>query len=205
MIFLQSVHLLFIVTGQHHSRLLSVLCVLSCSSRVQQFVTYGLQPTRLPCPWGSPGRNIRVGYHALLQGIFLTQGLNPYLWGFLHCRQVLYPLSHLKVKSKSRSVMSNSLQLHGLYSPWNSPGQNTGVGSLSLLQGIFPTQELNWGLLHCKQIHYQLSYQRSPSYSDYLPYSKLLGVFTKYTQFPLFCHEDPAARLSGFKSGSIIY
>ena len=36
--------------------------------------------------------------------------------------------------------MSDSLQPHGLYSPWNSPGQNTGVGSLSLLQGIFPTQ-----------------------------------------------------------------
>ena len=41
-------------------------------------------------------------------------------------------------ESESRSVMSDSLQLHGLYSPWNSPGQNTGVGSLSLLQGIFP-------------------------------------------------------------------
>ena len=46
-------------------------------------------------------------------------------------------------ESKSRSVMSDSLQLHGLYSPWNSPGQNSGVGSLSLLQGIFPTQGLN--------------------------------------------------------------
>ena len=44
------------------------------------------------------------------------------------------------------------------YSPWNSPGQNTGVGSLSLLQWIFPTQELNQGLLHCRQILYQLSY-----------------------------------------------
>ena len=41
------------------------------------------------------------------------------------------------------------------YSPWNSPGQNTGVGSLSLLQGIFPTQGLNRGLLHCRQILYQ--------------------------------------------------
>ena len=41
--------------------------------------------------------------------------------------------------------MSDSLQTHGLYSPWNSPGQNTGVGSLSLLQGIFPTQGLNPG------------------------------------------------------------
>ena len=47
--------------------------------------------------------------------------------------------------------------------PWNSPGQNTGVGSLSLLQWIFPIQELNWGLLHCRQILYQLSCQRSPS------------------------------------------
>ena len=53
--------------------------------------------------------------------------------------------------------MSNSLRPHGLYSPWNSPGQNTGVGSLSLLQGIFPTQASNPGLLHCRQILYQLS------------------------------------------------
>ena len=40
--------------------------------------------------------------------------------------------------------------------------KNTGVGSLSLLRRIFPTQELNWGLLHCKQVLYQLSYQGSP-------------------------------------------
>ena len=47
---------------------------------------------------------------------------------------------------KTRSVVSNSFQPHGLYSPWNSPGQNTEVGSLSLLQGIFPTQGLNPGI-----------------------------------------------------------
>ena len=52
--------------------------------------------------------------------------------------------------------MPDSLQPHGLYSPWNSPGQNTGVGSLSLLQGIFPTQGLSQGLLHCRQILYLL-------------------------------------------------
>ena len=45
--------------------------------------------------------------------------------------------------SESHSVISDSLRSHELYSPWNSPGQNTGVGSLSLLQGIFPTQGLN--------------------------------------------------------------
>ena len=53
--------------------------------------------------------------------------------------------------------MSNSLQPHGLYCPWNSLGQNTRVGSLSLLQGIFPTQESNPGLPHCRQILCQLS------------------------------------------------
>ena len=54
--------------------------------------------------------------------------------------------------------MSDSLRLHGLHSPWNSSGQNIGVGSLSLLQWIFLTQVSNRGLLHCRQILYQLSY-----------------------------------------------
>ena len=49
----------------------------------------------------------------------------------------------------------------GLHSPRNSPGQNTGVGSLSLLQGIFPTQGWNPGLPHCRRILYQLSHQGS--------------------------------------------
>ena len=49
------------------------------------------------------------------------------------------------------------MRLHGLYSPWNSPGQNTGVGSFSLLQGIFPTQGLNPGLQHCRGNLYQLN------------------------------------------------
>ena len=62
---------------------------------------------------------------------------------------------------QSRSVLSDSLQPHGLYSPWNSPDQNTGVGSLSLLQRIFLTKESNRGLLHCRRILYQLSYQGS--------------------------------------------
>ena len=61
-----------------------------------------------------------------------------------------------------------SSSVHG-----DSPGKNTGMGSLSLLQGIFPTQESNWALLHCRQILYQLSYQgRTLEYilsSHYLP------------------------------------
>ena len=65
-------------------------------------------------------------------------------------------------ESESRSVLSDALQPHGLYSPWNSPGQNTRVGSLFLLQGIFPTQGSNPGLPHCRQILYQLSHKGSP-------------------------------------------
>ena len=49
----------------------------------------------------------------------------------------------------------------GSSSPWNSPGNSTGVGCHSLLQGIFPTQESNLGLLHCREILYHLSHQGS--------------------------------------------
>ena len=64
-------------------------------------------------------------------------------------------------ESESRSVMPYSLRPHGLYSPRNSPGQNTGVDSGSLLQGIFPIQGLNPGLPHCRRILYHLSHQGS--------------------------------------------
>ena len=66
---------------------------------------------------------------------------------------------HLIMLSESCSVVSDSLWPHGLYSPWNSLGQNTGVGRLYLFQEIFPTQRLNPGLLHCRWILYQLSYE----------------------------------------------
>ena len=68
----------------------------------------------------------------------------------------------VRARLLSCSVKSNSLRPHGLYSLWDSPGQNTGVGSLCLLQGIFPTQRLNPGLPHCRRSLYQLSYQGSP-------------------------------------------
>ena len=111
-------------------------------------------------------------------------------------KQIYKSASLWKVKV-SPSVVSSSLQFHGLYGPWTSLGQkkwvafpfpfprgssqprdwtqvsciagrfftaepqrkpkNTGVGSLSLLQGIFQTQKSNQGLLHCRRILYQLS------------------------------------------------
>ena len=66
--------------------------------------------------------------------------------------------------------MSDSLQPHGLHTPWNSPGQNTGVGTCSLLQGILQIQESNPGLPHCRQILYQLSYQGNPRTLEWVAY-----------------------------------
>ena len=69
--------------------------------------------------------------------------------------------------------MSNSLQSHGLYSLWNSPGQNTGVRSL--LQGIFPTQGSNPGLPPCSWILYQLSHKGSPRILEWVAYPFSIG------------------------------
>ena len=76
-----------------HFMLCCILCsVASVSSVVSDSLwPHGLQPARLLCPQNSLSRNTGVGCHSLLQGIFLTQGSNP---GLLHCRQILYCLSH---------------------------------------------------------------------------------------------------------------
>ena len=66
--------------------------------------------------------------------------------------------------------MSDSLWPHGLYSPWDSLDQNTGVGSLSLLQGIFPSQGSNPGLPYCREILYQLSHKGSPRILEWVAY-----------------------------------
>jgi len=71
----------------------------------------------------------------------------------------VYHQSSAKVKMKVKVAQSCPFSA----TPWNSPGQNTGVGSHFLLQGIFPTQGSNPGLLHCRQILYQLSHQGSPN------------------------------------------
>ena len=67
-------------------------CCLVASVVSDSVQSYGLQPARLLCPRNSPGKNTGVGCHALLQGIFPTQELNP---GLMHCRQIFFlPLSH---------------------------------------------------------------------------------------------------------------
>ena len=79
---------------------------------------------------------------------------------------------HVKMK-----VQVDSLRPHGLYSPWNSPGQNSGVSSRSLLEGIFPTQKSNPGLPHCRQILYQLSHKGSPWILEWVAYPFSRGPF----------------------------
>ena len=90
-------------------------------------------------------------------------------WGNVH---IVEGWCEVKVK-----VMSVSLWPHRLYSPWNSPGQDTGVGSLSLLQGIFPTQGSNLGLMHCRQILYQLNNKGRPRMLEWVAYPFSRGSF----------------------------
>ena len=67
-------------------------CVHVCSTASvmsDSLQPYGLQPTRLFCPWDSPGKNTGVDCHTLLQGIFLTQGSSQHLLHFLHYMWIL--------------------------------------------------------------------------------------------------------------------
>ena len=95
--------------------------------------------------------------------------LDPVYWNFF-CQVSGWYLQFTKVSfdityiCESCSVVSNCLWPRGLYSPWNSPVQNNGVGSLSLLQGIFPIQGTNPGLPHCRWILYQLSHRKGQEY-----------------------------------------
>ena len=107
---------------------------------------YGLQPTRLLYPWGL----CRQKY-----------------WSELPCPPP-GDLPHGGIKPRSPALKVDSLPSEPLGKP-----KNTGLRSLSLLQGIFLTQELNWGLLHCRWIFYQLSYQGGPKKSIRSKFSAL--------------------------------
>ena len=117
-------------------------------------------------PWGMwdlvPWQGIKPALPTLAGKVLTTGSPEKSFSRCFNPHSLLVLSLFLLLWSKSRSVMSDSLRPHGLYSPWNSPGQNTGVGSLSFFQGIFPTQVLNPGLPHCRQILYQLSHKGSP-------------------------------------------
>ena len=92
---------------------------------------------------------------------------------------------------------SPTLQADSLPAEPQGKPKNTGVGSLSLLQGIFPTQELDWGLLHPRWIHYQLSYEGSQSLLSHYLFEKLeseemASSYICYTNNPpSFTHISP--------------
>ena len=105
------------------------LCVGMRAKSLQSWLTLfqplGLQSARLLCPWDFPGKNTGVGSLSLLQGNLSNPGIKP---------------------------RSPTLQVDSLPAEPQGKPKNTGVGSLSLPQRIFPIQELNQGLLHCRQI-----------------------------------------------------
>ena len=106
-------------------------------------------------------------------------GLHPTLWdsivhGILQTKileMVAFPFSRESSDLPNPGIepMSPALQAHSLPAKPQEKPQNTEVGSLSLLQWIFLTQELNWGLLHCRRILYQLSYQSPALHVDFSP------------------------------------
>ena len=114
------------------NQLCAVLCLVTQSCLT---VAHGLRFCRLLCPWGFSRQEYWSGLLCPPPGHLPDPGMQP---------------------------RSPALQVDTL--PSEPPGKprSTRVGSLSLLQGIFPSQELNWGLLHCRWILYQLSYQNSP-------------------------------------------
>ena len=91
-----------------------------------------------------------------------------FLYTFVYsCHLFLISSASVKLVSVSHSVVPNSLRLHGLQPtrllcPWDFPGKDIGLGCHFLLQGIFPAQGSNPGLLHCRQILYWVSYKGSP-------------------------------------------
>ena len=111
------------------------ILVLSRSVGSDSLRPHGLQPSRLLYPWGFSKREYSSGLPCPPPGDLPNPGTKP---------------------------RSPALQVDSLPSEPSGKPRNTGVGSLTLPQGIFPTQESNWALLHCRRILYQLSYQGSP-------------------------------------------
>ena len=121
-------------SGEQSSREYWWMCVLS-QSVMSHSAAHGLYPVRLFCPWGFSRQEYWSGLPYSPPG----------------------DLPNPEIKPRSPTLQVDSL-------PSEPPGKpkNNGVGSLSLLQANFLTQKLNQGLLHCRQIPYQLSYPGSP-------------------------------------------
>ena len=127
--------------GSLYHILVEFTCLISVKSDGWWWV---MMEHRKPYQGVFPPTAARLGVLSWLEQVTLLLVFGKWKWKSLNCK------------------VAHSLWPRGLYSPWNSPGQNTGVGSCFLLQGIFPTQGSNPGFPHCGQILYQLSLQGKP-------------------------------------------
>ena len=116
-------------TASTRTQHVSLWAVLSRSVESNSLRPHGLYPARLLCPWGSPGQNTGLGCHFLLQGIFSTQGSNP---GLLHCRRILYQLSH----KEAQEYWSGET----IPSPGDLPNPGTKPGSPALPVDSLPAE-----------------------------------------------------------------
>ena len=116
---------------------------------------HGLCPARLLCPWNSPGKNIGVSSHSLLQGIFPVEGQNP----DLHCRQILYHLSHQGSPYLSLSYLFYAEQTEPQRcsggcprsQSWSSqPFNPILAGACSTLKLSLSPSIFLWGVLPCR-------------------------------------------------------
>ena len=102
---------------------------------------YGLSPARLLCPWDSPDKNTTVGCHALLQGIFPIQGLNPYLLCLLHGQEgssPLLPYVHIHTHTHTH-YCRKCIYIYINFSPrkLSYTHQKSGVGSLTTCSCLY--------------------------------------------------------------------
>ena len=139
------------------------MCVLSCSV---------ISDLCNPMDYRLPGSSVHGIFQArILEWITISSskgsscpGIKPVCPSSSALQMYSLTTEPLGCVCESCSVVSNSLQPHGLHSLCNSPAQNSGVSNLSLLLGIFPTQGLNPGLPHCRQTLHQLSYKMAKLY-----------------------------------------
>ena len=146
------------------------------SSVAQSCPTLWLQHARPPCPSPTPG----VHSNSRPSSQWCHAAISSSVIPFSSCPQSFpasesFPMSQLFAwggQNTGGSALASFLPKYtqDRSRPWKSPGQNTEVGSLFLLWGIFPSQGLNPGLLHCRQILYQLSHKGSPRILEWVAY-----------------------------------
>ena len=120
--------------------------------------------------------------------VLISITLANYPLGLGFCHSIMFVKLNLIVVWKWRSLSRVLLfATPWTIQSWNSPGRNTGAGSLSLLQGIFPTQGSNPGLPHSRQMIYQLSHKGSPRILEWVAYPLSRGSSWPRNQTRVFC------------------